>query len=254
MARPVQAGDKYYDFTEQQKAKQKKTAAYIKRQQKRLARQVKGSNRRHKTKHNISKSHTKISHIRHDFCHQASRKLVDLPDVKVIVFEDLRTQSMTRRAKPKQNKETGRFEQNNARQKSGLNKAILNVGWHKLESYTQYKTNRAGKAFFKVAAHHTSQECAACGHIHPKNRQTQEQFVCLSCGNTDNADKNASLVIKKRAIGLIKHSGTELSKRGVLHLDTGRGARNKTLRATAQSASGNESSKKKRKATAKAVA
>lgn len=254
VARPVQAGAQAYDFTDQQKAKQEKKAAYIKRHQKRLARQVKGSNRRNKTKVKIGKAHRKLGNIRNDFCHKTSRKLVDAPTVKVIVFEDLRAQSMTRRPKPKQNIETGRFEKNNARQKAGLNKTILNIGWHKLECYTQYKANRAGKAFFKVPARHTSQECAACGHIHPKNRQTQEKFVCLSCGNEDNADRNASLVIKKRAIGLIKHSGTELSKRGVLRLDTGRGARSKTIKAAALIASGDESSKKKRKAAAQAVA
>ena len=49
-------------------------------------------------------------------------------------------------------------------------------------------------------------------------------FVCVSCGHTDNADKNASEVIKKRAIKLILDSGTELSERGVL-FDSGRGAK-----------------------------
>ena len=248
VARPVQAGDHDYDFTDKQKAKQEKKAAYIKRQQKRLARQIKGSNRRNRTKQKIGKAHNKIGNIRQDFCHKTSRKLVNLPEAKVIVFEDLRTQSMTRRPKPKQNSDTKKFEKNHARQKAGLNKAILNIGWHKLEVYTKYKAHRAGKAFFKVPAHHTSQECAACGHIHPENRQTQEKFVCLSCGNEDNADRNASLVIKKRAIALIKHPGTGLSKRGVLRLDTGRGAMSKTSEATALIASSNESSKKKRTA------
>ena len=41
---------------------------------------------------------------------------------------------MTRRPKAKQD-EQGRFISNKAKQKSGLNKAILNVGWHKIETY-----------------------------------------------------------------------------------------------------------------------
>ena len=164
--RPVQAGDDDYDFTEKQKAKQEKKTAYIKRQQKRLARQVKGSNRRNRTKQKISKAHNKIGNIRNDFCHQTSRKLIDLPEAKVIVFEDLRTQSMTRKPKAKQD-DRGRYVSNKAKQKAGLNKAILNVGWHKLEVFTQYKAHRAGKAFFKVSAYHTSKECAVCSHIHP---------------------------------------------------------------------------------------
>lgn len=100
-----------------------------------------------------------------------------------------------------------------------------------------------------VDAKYTSQACAACDHTHPENRKSQELFICGKCGNTDNADKNAALVIKKRAIALIKNSGTELSKRGVLtpKLDKGRGAAYKSLDDKSSYASGSESSKKKRK-------
>ena len=61
-----------------------------------------------------------------------------------------------------------------------------------------------------------------CGHIHPDNRKTQSNFVCVSCGHTDNADKNAAIVIKKRAINLILNSGTELSSSGVLRSPVGK--------------------------------
>ena len=44
----------------------------------------------------------------------------------------------------------------------------------------------------------TSQECSKCGYIHPGNRLTQENFVCLDCGHTNNADSNASDVIRSR--------------------------------------------------------
>ena len=52
---------------------------------------------------------------------------------------------------------------------------------------------------------------------------------------------------------MIYNSGTELSKRNVL-LDIGRGATNKSLSVKADSAHGNESSKKKIKRTAEMVA
>jgi len=110
-----------------------------------------------------------------------------------------------------------------------------------------------GKSWFKVQAHHTSQECAACRHTHPDNRKSQSRFVCDSCGHTDNADRNAAEVIKKRAIRLFLDSGTELSKRGVL-LDKGCGAISKSLAAKAANASGNEASKKKRKVATSKVA
>ena len=113
-----------------------------------------------------------------------------------------------------------------------------------MELFIKYKALRAGKAWLKVPAHHTSQECAGCGHTHPNNRKTQEKFICGSCGHADHADKNAAEVIKKRAINLILDSGTELSSRGVL-LDSGRRATHKTRGANANRARSKETSKKK---------
>ncbi len=56
--------------------------------------------------------------------------------------------------------------------------------------------------------------------------------MCGKCGHTDNADSNASLVIKKRAINLILDTGTVLSDDGVLRTksDSGRGGNRKTSR------------------------
>jgi putative transposase len=223
VVRPVQFGEKVFDFTEEQKRKKKFKEKYIKRYQRKLSKQKKGSNKREKTKHKIAKAHQKISNIRLDFCHKASKKMVADKQAKILVFEDLKTKSMSKKPKAKPNTR-GSWDRNNARAKAGLNRSILDKGWHKLESFTKYKAYRAGKAVFKVPAHHTSQECADCSHIHPDNRKRQDLFVCVSCGHTDNADKNASEVIKKRAIKLILDSGTELSERGVL-FDSGRGAK-----------------------------
>ena len=223
VSRPVQCGEKVYDFTIEQKRKKRQKEKYIKRFQKRISRQKKCSNRRRKNLSKLSSAHKKISNIRNDFCHKTSYAMVNEPQFKVFVFEDLKTKSMTKRPKAKPNN-SGGWDKNNAKSKAGLNKSILDKGWYKLEEYTKYKSRRACKSFFKVHANYTSQECADCGHIHPDNRKSQDKFICESCGYSENADRNASEVIKKRAIKLILHSGTELSKRGVL-LDTGRGAK-----------------------------
>lgn len=120
----------------------------------------------------------------------------------------------------------------------------MNKGWYLIEAFVKYKSVRLGKFWFKIPAHYTSQECAACGHTHPDNRRSQEWLVCVSCGHADNADRNAAEVIKKRAIELILHSGTELSKRGVL-LGIGRGAGNTGI-ANAAPVRGEEASKKRK--------
>ena len=155
---------------------------------------------------------------------------------------------MTRKPKAKQD-DSGRFIPNKAKAKAGLNKAILDKGWHQLEIFTKYKAAQAGKAVFKIPAPYTSQECATCGHTHPDNRKDQATFICGRCGHIDNADRNASLVIKKRAILLILDTGTVLSGKGVLTLsDTGRGASCKPGKPKSKPASSVETSKKKRTA------
>jgi putative transposase len=254
VANPAQADNQFFDFTSGQKKNLTKTERYIKRLQRRLAKQKqKTSRRRAKTKHRISSHHAKCRNIRKDFCHQTSRTLVN-SSAKVFIFEDLKTANMTKAPKAKQD-EHGKFISNNAKQKAGLNKAILSKGWHQLEIFTKYKANQAGKALFKVSAHYTSQECANCGHIHPDNRKSQALFHCGCCGHIDHADRNASLVIKKRAIKLILDTGTVLSERGVLtSADTGRGAKSQPGKGTALSASGNEPSKKKRTVITKVAA
>ena len=74
-----------------------------------------------------------------------------------------------------------------------------------------------------------------------------ELFVCGECGHTDNADRNAALVIKKRAIKLILNTETVLSNKGVL--DKGRGVARQTQGGESLSAGDYESSKKKRTAS-----
>jgi putative transposase len=242
--RPVQAGTDVYDFTIEQKRKKLAKERYIKRCQKRLAKQQKTSKRRKQQKRKLARASEKIANIRKDFCHKTSRSIVDKESVKVIIFEDLKTKQMTKRPKAKKNEQTGKWAHNHSKSKAGLNKAILDKGWCQMETFVKYKAHKAGKAVFKVSAHHTSQECADCGHIHPNNRKTQTLFHCESCGHSDNADHNAAEVIKKRAINLIHNSGTELSSRGVL-LDSGRGAADKSRLANVSRARGKETSKKK---------
>ncbi|MHB1757787.1 MAG: zinc ribbon domain-containing protein [Leptospirillum sp.] len=43
----------------------------------------------------------------------------------------------------------------------------------------------------RVDPRHTSQTCAACGHVSPENR-SQAVFRCVSCGHMDHADLNAA--------------------------------------------------------------
>ena len=245
VVRPVQAGQAAFDFTPEQKRHKSNHERYIRQYQRRLARQTKGSRRREKTKVKLSRAHESVTNIRKDFCHKTSRALVDQAEARVFVLEDLRTGRMTQRAEPRKN-DQGKWRKNGAAAKSGLNRAILDKGWHQFESFLKYKAERAGKAIFKVSAYQTSQECAACSHTHPDNRISQSSFHCGICGHTANADLNAAEVIKKRAIRYILDSGSELSKKGVLFSGTGRGATVKSRATKVSRARSDEASKKTR--------
>jgi putative transposase len=215
VAIPIHIGRRQFDFSPGQKRHKVQCAISIKVLQKKLSRQKMGSNHRRQTKQKMARTHQKVANIRMDFAHQTSHQIVGDPHIKVIVFEDLRTKNLVKAPGPKTD-QSGHFVKNGAAAKAGLNKAILDKGWGQIENFCAYKAQREGKAFFKVSASYTSQECADCGHTHPSNRPSQAEFQCESCGHTDNADSNAAAVIKKRAINLILDSGTELSTRGVL--------------------------------------
>ncbi|WP_100643177.1 RNA-guided endonuclease InsQ/TnpB family protein [Alteromonas facilis] len=222
--RPVQFGEKEINYTPEQIKKMCGHERHIKQLQRNLARQQKGSKRYSKTSARIARKKSQQSNIRHDFAHKASHQMVS-SNKSVLVFENLKTKNMSRSAK-------GSAEQHgkNVKQKSGLNRGILEVGWHIIQSFTEYKAEKAGKAVFYISPYKTSQECANCGHTHADNRKSQSLFKCTLCEYTDNADNNASAVIKKRAINLILDSGTELSDKGLLKpsSDIGREFGNKT--------------------------
>jgi putative transposase len=134
----------------------------------------KDSEQRKRAKYRIAKSHKNIANIRKDFCHKTSQQIVGKEENKIIVFEDLKTKNMTKKPAAKQS-DTGQWEKNGVRAKAGLNKAILDKGWHQLEIFTKYKAHRAGKDFFKIPVHHISQEYADCSHTHHlDNRKKQD--------------------------------------------------------------------------------
>jgi putative transposase len=173
-----------------------------KRWQRRQARRVKGSKNWVKAKHKVARYQRYGTEVRRDVAHKTSFNLASDPRYKLFVFEALKVQNMTKRAKPKQD-ESGRWLRNAAAAKSGLNKAILASTWGKTKEFLSYKARRSGKLAIEVHAFYSSQECAACGHTHSDNRPSQAVFVCQRCNHTDHADHNAAAVIAKRGVRML---------------------------------------------------
>ena len=199
VAIPVAGSDATdFDFDPTAKKRIEQKSQRLRKYQRRMARQQKGSNRWKRTKLLADKTHEYQGNARKDFAHKTSRKIADSGS-SLFVFEDLKIKNMTKKPKAKRD-ENGKCLKNGARAKAGLNKSILGSAWGSILNFTKYKGLRKNKLTIKVQPYGTSQECSHCGHIHPDNRVSQPLFVCQCCGFTVNADFNASLNIKKRGI------------------------------------------------------
>ncbi|MHB0984928.1 MAG: RNA-guided endonuclease InsQ/TnpB family protein [Sulfuricella sp.] len=182
----------------------KKLAKKLATAQRRLKHKTKFSANWQKQKHRINRIHGTIAHVRTDFLHKTSTDISK--NHAMIVIEDLKVSAMSRSAR-------GTVDQpgSRVRQKSGLNRSILDQGWGEFRRQLEYKQNWLGGWVMAVPAHHTSQTCPCCGHISKENRLTQSSFVCVECGFAENADLVGALNILERGMQILssdKNRGT----------------------------------------------
>lgn len=155
------------------------------RLQRDLARKQKFSANWKKQKAKISRLHSRIAECRLDYLHKATTTISK--NHAMVVIEDLQVSNMTRSAKGTR-AQPGR----NVRAKAGLNRAILDQGWHEARRQLEYKQAWRGGLLVAVPAPYTSQRCSCCGHVAAANRRSQAEFICVLCGYQDNADTNAA--------------------------------------------------------------
>ena len=168
-----------------------KQTTKIKRLQKRLAKKVKFSANWKKLKSKITTQQTSVANIRHDRLHKISTQLSK--NHAIIVLEDLKIKNMTKSSK-------GNSEEHGKRvkQKSGLNRVILNQGWGMFKEFLKYKQDWHGGQVVFVDPKYTSQTCPCCQHKSKNNRLTQSDFECIVCGYQNNADHVGALNILAR--------------------------------------------------------
>jgi len=157
----------------------------LKRLQQRLSHQQPGSTRRNSTVSAIRRLFQRVRNRRSDFAHQAAHQLTT--GHGLIAIEELRVKAMTHSARGTLD-EPGR----NVRQKSGLNKAILDKAWGRLRLALEWHGRKNGCVIVSVPAAYTSQTCSACRHIAAESRERQADFRCVMCGHCENADVNAA--------------------------------------------------------------
>lgn len=177
------------------------------------------SKRQEKLQRKISRIDAKSADCRKNHNHCISKKLVEVSR-DIIGLEKLNLKGMTRKAKPKRTASGRKFVKNHAKAKSGLNRSLLNVSLGQLATFIEYKALDAGKvAINDINAVNSSRECSCCGSLNTA-RPTQAEFICLDCGNKQNADENASFVLRKRTVTYIKEemfAETAKTRKKVVH-------------------------------------
>jgi putative transposase len=131
----------------------------LKRAQRRLSEQPKGTSERARRRKIVARIHERIANRRKNFAHQKSRKLVR--EFGVIVFEDL---NITRMLK-----------------NHCLAKSIADAAWKQLAAYTHYKAEEAGRAYIEIDPRGTSQHCSRCGAVVKKSLSIR-LHQCPLCG------------------------------------------------------------------------
>lgn len=120
-----------------------------------------------------------------DVDHRAAKRLADTPGIGVIAFEDLAQIRQLARKGTKTSR----------RRRNMLNQWPFS----QLQEFTAYKAAAKGIQVVMVNPAYTSQRCNACGYVDKRNRD-RARFDCLCCGHSDDADHNAALNIRDRAI------------------------------------------------------
>ena len=117
---------------------------FVRKEEKALAKAARNQSKtrrrspeRRKANKVLARIHERIRNRRHDFTHQLARRLVNR--YGLIAVEKLNVKNMCRRPSPKEDEVTGEFLPNGARQKSGLNKSILDASWSQFRTVLKEK-------------------------------------------------------------------------------------------------------------------
>lgn len=152
----------------------------MRRKQKQLARQVKGSKRREKTRWQIAKLHNRIADTRKDFLHKLSTKVVR--ENQSIILEDLNVSGMVKNRK--------------------LARVISLQGWREFRQLCEAKSEKFGRKFVVISRWEpTSQVCSDCGFKWGKLDLKVRTVTCINCGAEHDRDENAARNIEKVGTG-----------------------------------------------------
>ena len=149
---------------------------------KRMARQVKGSNRRARTRLALARCHARIANIRRDHAHKATSAIVKRKGLGVIGVETLNIKGLMRNRR--------------------LSRAFADAGISEWLRMLEYKCARNGIAFVKADRWFPSSRlCNACGWHNAELTMSMRQWTCGGCGARLSRDLNAAKNLGDDAAG-----------------------------------------------------
>jgi putative transposase len=169
----------------------RKASRELRRKRKPEKRKAKASRRWKKARKKVSRLQNKVAARRQDWVHKVAAQITSANSL--VATETLNVKNLTAKAKKGKRK----------RQKSGLNRSILDVGFGMLRSAIKYKVEEAGGFFVEVPAQKVkpSQTCPKC--LAQKKKELSERIHCCEkCGYTIDRDVASALVCLNYALGL----------------------------------------------------
>lgn len=166
------------------------------RYQRRMSRKEKFSSNWKKAKFKVQRIHIDIANARKDFLHKTTHTISK--NHALVCIEDLQIRNMSTSSKG-----TSEKPGKKVKQKSGLNRAILDQGWGEFRRQLDYKMAWNGGILLAVPPHNTSRTCPSCAHVSKDNRLTQAKFLCVDCGYENNADLVGAINILERGHRLL---------------------------------------------------
>ena len=163
-------GEKYSNRKELQKREKQ-----LKRLQRKLSRQIKGSNNYQKTRIRIAKVYSKIKNSRkHNMIHIVN---IIVKEHDIVVSEKLKVKDMS--------------------SNHNLAKNILDASFNKICEMLKWKCKLQGKYYYQVDTYFpSSKKCSRCDN---KTKLTLDlsvrNWICENCGNENDRDINASINI-----------------------------------------------------------
>ena len=174
------------------KKHQQRLTKYLRR----MSRKVKFSKNWKKAKSKVQKVHIDITNARKDYLHKITTTISK--NHAVVCVEDLQVRNMSKSA-------SGTSEQpgKQVKQKSRLNRSILDQGWGLFRGQLEYKLEWNGGILVDVPAQNTSITCPKCEYISKENRKTQLKFECINCKYQNHADVVGAINILERGHRLL---------------------------------------------------